>query len=240
MRLEHHFGQRQCRKRHAEHLRRDDRPDSLVATPTTTGGSVVGINSSSLGTVLIANNTFGAFRSSSPTATVAGGVFGITISGSAASMTITGNTIGNSTAENMRAGINGTTTGASFASGINQASRSIPAISNYSNNTIQNFSSYGTSTSGFVRGIQTGTTSSATATATISNNIINNLITSGAVSSISSANAAAQGIQFPAGHHRRSRATGSRTSRRSTPVPLRRSSRASRTVRRRTPSSRTT
>ncbi|MBK8149137.1 MAG: hypothetical protein IPK58_13265 [Acidobacteria bacterium] len=170
--------------------------DSLVATPTTTGGSVVGINSSSLGTVLIANNTFGAFRSSSPTATVAGGVFGITISGSAASMTITGNTIGNATAENMRAGVLGTTTGASFASGINQASASIPVISNYSNNTIQNFSSYGTSTSGFVRGIQTGTTSSATATATISNNIINNLITSGAVSSISSANAAAQGIQF--------------------------------------------
>ncbi len=170
--------------------------DSLVATPTTTGGSVVGINSSSTGTVLIANNTFGAFRSSSATATIGGGVFGITVSGSATSMTITGNTIGNATAENMRAGVLGTTTGASFASGINQASGSVPAVSNYSNNTIRNFSSYGTSTSGFVRGIQTGTTSNTTATATISNNTINNLITSGAVSGISSANTAALGIQF--------------------------------------------
>jgi hypothetical protein len=170
---------------------------SLVAIPTTTQGMVVGINSSSTGTILIDNNTMGGFTSAGATAAVAGGVSGVNVSGVATSITVTNNTIGNSTADNMRAGVSGTTTGSSIASGINQTS--IPVLSNYSNNTIQNLSSYGTGTGGYVRGIHTGGTSSATAVATMSGNIINNLTTSSGLTGISSGLTAALGIQFLTG-----------------------------------------
>lgn len=172
---------------------------SLVATPTTSQGAVVGINAGSTGTVVISNNTFGGFTSSSPTATIGGAVFGVIVSAVATSITITGNTIGNSTADNMKAGILGTTTAGSLGGGINQAA-AIPLVSNYSNNTIRNISSYGTG-NGYVRGIQTGTASSATATSTINGNTITNLTTSGAVTGQTSANTAAQGIQFLPGNN---------------------------------------
>jgi len=168
---------------------------SLTATPTTTvGAAVIGINSSTTGTVVISNNTFGSFSSFSATAANPGSAFGVNVSGAAASMTITGNTIGNATAENIIAGVLGTTTASSIAGGIIQSAT--PAISNYSNNTIRNISSYGTGTGGYVRGIQTGTTSSATAVATINGNTITNLITSGATSGQSSAVTSALGIHF--------------------------------------------
>ena len=171
---------------------------SLTTTPTTTtAAAIIGVNSATTGTIVISNNTFGAFTSASPTAANPGAVFGVNVSGIATSITVTGNTFGNSTAENMRAGVLGTTTGSSIAGGIIQTA--IPLVFNYSNNTIRNFSSYGTGTGGYVRGIQTNTTSSAVATGTINNNTITNLTTSGAVSGQSSANSSAQGIQFLAG-----------------------------------------
>ena len=171
---------------------------SLTTTPTTTtAAAIIGVNSATTGTIVISNNTFGAFTSASPTAANPGAVFGVNVSAIAASITVTGNTFGNSTAENMRAGVLGTTTGSSIAGAIIQTA--IPSVFNYSNNTIRNFSSYGTGTGGYVRGIQTNTSSSATATGTINNNTITNLITSGAVSGQSSANTSAQGIQFLAG-----------------------------------------
>ncbi|MBP9935338.1 MAG: hypothetical protein KBF52_06170, partial [Pyrinomonadaceae bacterium] len=171
---------------------------SLTATPTTTvAAAIVGVNSASTGDVVISNNTFGSFTSAGPAATNPGAAFGINVSGAAASISITGNTFGNATAENIRAGVLGTTTGSSIAGGIIQTA--VPSVFNYSNNTIQNISAYGTGTGGYVRGIQTGTTSSATATGTINNNTITNLTTSGALSGQSNGNSSAQGIQFMAG-----------------------------------------
>ncbi|MBK7432586.1 MAG: hypothetical protein IPI66_00985 [Chitinophagaceae bacterium] len=169
---------------------------ALIATPTTTQGAVVGINCSATGTIQIQNNIIGGLQSSGTTAAVAGAVFGINVSGVAASMSITGNTIGNGTANNMRAGTLGLTTGNSLASGINATSTS--TIANYSNNTIQNFASYGTGTTGYIRGIQTTTTGTTTA-ATISGNTITNLTSDNANVSFGNGQLGAVGIYFAAG-----------------------------------------
>ncbi|MEP6944917.1 MAG: hypothetical protein ABJA02_03305, partial [Acidobacteriota bacterium] len=169
--------------------------DSLVATPSTTQGAVVGINSNSTGVVVIQNNTFGGFSSSNPSAAVAGAVFGINLSASAISATVTGNTIGNATPNNMRAGVLGTTTGDSLAVGIN-AAPAIQPVANYSNNTIRNLSAYGTGIAGYVLGIQTGSTTNISTSATINGNTISNLTTTSALSGVSNGSAAAQGIQL--------------------------------------------
>ncbi|HUR66989.1 MAG TPA: HYR domain-containing protein [Chitinophagaceae bacterium] len=171
---------------------------ALVAVPTTTQGAVVGISSASTGTILIQNNIIGSFTSSNATtATIAGAVFGITVTAAATSITISGNTIGNATAENMRAGIVGFTTGSSQAAGINVSTT--PVSISMTGNTIQNLSSYGTATSGFVRGIMGSTAVNTTATYIVSQNTITNLITSGATTGYTSGNCSAQGIQFSGG-----------------------------------------
>lgn len=166
---------------------------SLWAIPTTANGLVVGINTSSTGTINIQNNTFGAFFSSGTTAAVSGNVVGIQNSGVATALTITNNMIGNTTTDNMQGGTNGLTTGSSMVSGISIASP--PTVATITNNTIQNLASYGTNTTGFVRGIWTGTTVSATSTGwSISNNTIQNLLTQGALVGLTSGNISACGI----------------------------------------------
>lgn len=164
---------------------------ALAAFPSTTQGAVVGINSASTGVVNIQNNTMGGFSSTSATASIAGGVFGITVSAAATSMTISDNIIGNTTATNMVAGVLGTTTGTSIGAGINLASTPITAT--ISNNTIQNFATYGTGT-GYIRGIVTATSVTANAVWTISNNTVRNLTTTGAATNISSGLCAVIGI----------------------------------------------
>ncbi|MBK6365201.1 MAG: hypothetical protein IPF52_17695 [Saprospiraceae bacterium] len=167
--------------------------DNIRGVSTSAGGIVVGINTSTTGTVSIQNNTIGALTSSGTTAAVSGSISGIIISGIAASVTITGNTIGNATANNMRGGTVGLTTGSSLVTGINLPST--PTTATITNNTIQNLISVGTNTAGFVRGIQTSTAGSATATGwSISNNTINNLSTNSALASITSGVASAVGI----------------------------------------------
>ncbi|MBN8571024.1 MAG: hypothetical protein J0M18_15465, partial [Ignavibacteria bacterium] len=151
----------------------------LTAILTTTQGAVVGINSSSTGTVVIQNNIIGGLTSSGTTAAIAGSIYGINVSGSAFSMTITGNTVGNGTADNMRGGTTGLTTGSSLVTGINFPTQ--PSTSTITNNTIQNLTSYGTGTSGFARGIAilTGSLSPYPITGnTISNVYSNNGLTS--------------------------------------------------------------
>ncbi|MES2379948.1 MAG: T9SS type A sorting domain-containing protein [Bacteroidota bacterium] len=167
--------------------------NSIVATPTTTGGLVVGINSSSTGTIDIQNNVIGALSCSGTTATIAGSITGVNVSGAAALITISGNTIGNSTANNMRGGTVGLTTGGSLVSGVNLPSTPTTALIN--NNTIQNLISVGASTSSYVRGVQTTTASLATAVNwSISNNTINNLTTNSTLTGISSGLCSASGI----------------------------------------------
>lgn len=165
---------------------------ALLATPTTTQGAIVGINSASTGVVNIQNNNMGGFSSAGLTAAIAGGVFGITVSAAATSMNISNNIIGNTTANNMLAGVLGITTGNSIGAGINLASTPISAT--ISNNTIQNFVTYGTGTGGYVRGIVTATSTTANAVWTINNNTVRNLTTTGAVTSISSGLCAVIGI----------------------------------------------
>lgn len=167
----------------------------LTAVPTTSQGAIVGMHTSSTGAIVIQNNSIGGFSSSGVTAAVAGGVFGINVSGAAASLTITGNSIGNSTAENMISGTNGLTTGSSIAAGINITTNP-SGIVLITNNTIRNFSSYGTGTAGYVRGIATPLSTSLTATYTVSGNVITSLMTSGAFASVTSGQVCAAGIQF--------------------------------------------
>lgn len=171
--------------------------NSLVATSTTTGGLLVGINSSSTNTVLIQGNQIGALSNSGVTAAVAGSVTGINVSGAAASITILNNTIGNSTADNMRGGTLGLTTGSSLVSGINFPSTPTAAI--VQNNTIQNLISNGTGTSGFVRGIFTTTVTTLTSSFTITGNTVNNLTTNSGLTGMSSGLASAVGIHHLAG-----------------------------------------
>jgi len=170
---------------------------ALVAIPTTTQGAIVGIHSSSTGTILIQNNMIGSFSSSGTTAAVAGSVFGINVSGAAASITISNNTIGNSTPNNMMAGTLGLTTGSTLASGINVSTT--PVSLSVTNNTIQHFTSYGTGTGGYVRGINGSTSVNTTASNTVSQNTISNLTSNSALVGYTSGNTSAYGIQFSGG-----------------------------------------
>jgi len=172
--------------------------NSLAATPTTTQGAVVGICCVTTGTALIQNNTFGAMSSSGSTATIAGGLFGVYVGANVpASLTITGNTFGNATADNMRGGTNGLTTGSSFVAGINYTLTTGSPVINITNNTFQNFTSYGTGVSGYVRGIFTSTFAGGP-TITISNNTITNL-NSNAANSLSTVTTGVQGIGLNTG-----------------------------------------
>lgn len=172
----------------------------IVATPTTSNGMVVGINSSSTGTILIQNNVIGGLTSSGSTAAISGNVTGINVSGVAASMTINSNIIGNTQADNMRGGTNGLTTGSSVVIGINLPSTSLGTI-NVTNNTIRNLASYGTGTTGAVRGIMTAAATGSTSVYNIANNTISTLATNSSNTSISSGQASACGINISVGNN---------------------------------------
>ncbi len=169
----------------------------LAATPTTTQGAVVGIATASTGTVLIQNNIIGGLSSSGTTAAIAGGIFGVYVSGTGLSLTITGNTFGNTTADNMRGGTSGLTTGSSLVAGINLST--IPATTTITNNVFQNFSSYGTGTTGYVRGIWTLASTAVASALNFSGNTITNLTTNAANTSISNGQASAAGVAIGAG-----------------------------------------
>jgi hypothetical protein len=165
--------------------------DSIKGVSSTTGGLVVGINSSSTGTISIQNNTIGGLSSSGVAATIAGSITGINVAGVAASMTISSNTIGNTIADNMRGGTSGLTTGSSLVTGINFPST--PTIATVTNNIIRNMSSFGSGTSGTLRGILT-VALTGTNLYTIIGNTISNLTTNTGNTTISNGLAATGGI----------------------------------------------
>jgi trimeric autotransporter adhesin len=167
---------------------------NIVVTSTTTQALLAGIVSTSTGAIAIQNNTIGALTSSGATAAVAGGIMGINCAGAASSMIISGNTIGNTTADNMRGGTSGLTTGSSIVSGIYLPST--PTSTTITNNVIRNLSSYGSGTGGYVRGIWTATTTTATATMTISGNTISTLTTNSSFTGIGSGLVSACGIHM--------------------------------------------
>ncbi len=172
--------------------------NNLALTSTTSQALLVGICSATTGDINIKNNTLGGLKSGGMTAAVAGAVFGINITGASASVAIEGNTIGNTTANNMRAGTLGSTTGSSILAGINITNSSIGSMS-ILNNTIQNLSSYGISTGGFLRGINTPASGLCTIAYTITGNTINNLTTTGASTTYSNGLVAANGISCACG-----------------------------------------
>lgn len=173
--------------------------DLLAGVPTAAQGAVVGINSSSTGTITIVGNTMGGFSSSGTTAAISGGVSGINISGLATGLIISGNMIGNATTDNMRGGTLGLTTGLSPVSGINMNVSLAPPIVVVSSNTIQNMASYGTATGGYVRGMWTNT--GATTTYLISDNTINNLVSNNGNISVGNALIGTAGIILASGNN---------------------------------------
>ena len=78
--------------------------NSIYAASSTVSAAVVGIYVTSTNTVSIQNNTIGAITTSGTTNTTAAGFTGIDVGSGAASVTITNNTIGNATADNIRTG----------------------------------------------------------------------------------------------------------------------------------------
>ena len=173
---------------------------NLVATSTTTQALIVGVHSSSTGAISIKNNTFGGFRSGGATATIAGAIMGINISGAATSVNIENNIIGNSTANNMQAGslTSPTTSGSSICAGVSIANAAVGTVS-IQNNTIQNFTSYGTATAGYVRGILTVASTANTTIYTISNNTISSLTTNSTFNTYSNGLMTASGIGLSTG-----------------------------------------
>lgn len=154
--------------------------DLFKLIPTTSGGSAVGIHSSSTGTISISSNYLGGMSSSGATAAVAGGILGINNSGASGLLSITNNTIGNTTSNNMRAGTLGLTTGNSTFVGINLAGAAV-GIASISGNILRNFASYsnGTGTGGTMRGIYT-TSTGGTATYSITNNTLTDFVSNNA------------------------------------------------------------
>ena len=86
---------------------------SIYTACTTTGGMVAGIYVTSTNAVAIRNNTIGAIDAMGTTASICGGFNGINIAGTMTSYDVSGNTIGNSTAPNLRMG--NLTTGANLS-----------------------------------------------------------------------------------------------------------------------------
>jgi len=167
--------------------------DLFGSITSTSGALVVGINSSSTGTIVIQNNIIGGLTSTALVAAVAGSVTAVNVSGSALSMTIAGNTIGNATANNMRGGTLGLTTAGTLAIGINTPSTLSTALV-ISSNTIQNFSAYGTATTAIVRGIVGNALN-----AIVSGNIIRNLTTASTMVGYTSGSVGALGILVASG-----------------------------------------
>ncbi|MEO6392222.1 MAG: carboxypeptidase-like regulatory domain-containing protein [Pyrinomonadaceae bacterium] len=122
---------------------------SVYTATNTAGGTVVGIFVDSINTVMIQNNTIGAIDSAGDVvASGCGGLTGISVAGSGV-FTISGNSIGNATANNLRVGNLATgatlsntgsfvtTTGTGFAVGI--ASTASGTALNITNNTLRGF-----------------------------------------------------------------------------------------------------
>ncbi len=159
-------------------------------------GAIIGINAATTGTINIQNNTMGSWTCVSTTAANGAGLHGIYVSAAAASINISNNTIGNSTPNNMVAGSSGVTTGTTSVSGVFASSTSTALTAN--NNIIQNLTSYGSSTSSYIRGWQT-TTSATTGSVLINSNTIRNLTTAGALAGQTSGQTVAAGIHFGGG-----------------------------------------
>jgi hypothetical protein len=157
---------------------------SIYTAATTTGGTAVGIFATSTNTVSIQNNTMGAVDAVGTTATTAGGFTGIDTAGAAGVFTINSNTIGNTTADNIRTGF--TQSGANLSNtgtltSTTGATAAIVGIRNTASGatlSINTNTLRGWATSGTVTAV-TGITNTGAITTTVTNN--NNLLGTAAV-----------------------------------------------------------
>ncbi|HET6224894.1 MAG TPA: T9SS type A sorting domain-containing protein, partial [Bacteroidia bacterium] len=168
----------------------------FITLSSTNPAALVGINAASTDTVNINKNIIGGLSSISPTVTVGPVVYGIAVTASAAALNISGNIIGNTTVNNIRAGSTSTTVASSIAYGITFSTT--PSSTVISENTIQNVISYGISSSS-VRGITTASAAGNTSSIIIAKNTITNLRTNGTLPNILSGQSAANGISLSIG-----------------------------------------
>lgn len=169
---------------------------SLLNITTASGGGIVGIYCGSTGTLNLSNNTVGGLMDSCTTAASVVSVYCIYTGVAVSTLTVSNNTLGNTTANNIVAGTLGVTTSASIAGGIFFGT--LPSTFTCNNNTIQNISNYGTST-GYTKGIGTTTSSNNTSTVNIYSNTVKNITSYGALVGISTAHTAVAGIQVTFG-----------------------------------------
>lgn len=148
---------------------------SIYTATTTTGGTAVGIFATSVNTVNIQNNTIGAVDAVGTTATLSGGFTGIDSAGAAGIFTINSNTIGNTTADNIRTGY--TLSGANLSNAgtltsTTGATAALVGIRNTATGTTLNINSNtfrGWATSGTVTAV-TGIINTGAVTTTVTNN----------------------------------------------------------------------
>lgn len=147
--------------------------NSFNLNPTGTAGWLVGINTSCTGTINISNNYLGAFTSTNTVlATSAGQIQVINVGAAPNALSVTNNTLGNPTPDNMVAGTETLTTANSVISGVNMSPVAMVRSPLISGNLIQNLTSYGTGTGGYARGIWSSNTSGSAAAFSILNNTI--------------------------------------------------------------------
>lgn len=155
---------------------------AIVATTSTAGGLVVGINSSSAGTVNISNNVIGSIDGLGSSATQPASITGIQVS--AGTPTINNNMVGSTaTANSINAVTVATGATAQLVRGIDVTS-AVTLATSIQSNTVSNLTQSGTTSGGSIRGISYG----GTGLATISLNTVN------AISGANSANLAIIGI----------------------------------------------
>ncbi|MCS6844663.1 MAG: hypothetical protein NZ528_10155 [Caldilineales bacterium] len=145
--------------------------DAVKVTSSTGGAQMAGIWSDSASTVTIANNTVGGISGLGTSASIGAVVNGIKTTGSGGNVTVNNNTVGSAaTADSLRSGTAGTTTGACSVNGIDNAATGTIAITN---NLVANLTVYTSSSSGQARGI-----ANSAGAATITGNTVRNVSSS--------------------------------------------------------------
>ncbi len=185
---------------------------SVYTICSTTGGTAVGIFTTTTNTITVQNNTIGAIDAVGTSASVTGGFTGIDAAGAGGNIIQSNNTIGNSTPDNIRTGYTlsggnlsnaGTLTLSTGATSAIVGIRSTATGNGYtaSNNTLRGWATSGTVTS--VTGITSSGTMTGTAAVTVNNNALGTsglgwmryavATTSGSLTGISVANTVATG-----------------------------------------------
>lgn len=128
---------------------------NIFVTSSTTGTGIWGIYVTSATGAVVSNNNLGAIAAGGAAA-IGFTITGIEVAGTGSHI-VTSNTIGNSTANNIAAGISGTTTATTNVIGIaSSATGGAVSLGNTSGtgNTVQNMSSFGSSTSSLFYGVR--------------------------------------------------------------------------------------